>query len=173
MRRAARATALSSISKDSPACLPVDGYADYGALAATGAVLLAFCWAHWRRRFYQIAKAGNAPIGSEALARIATIYAIKADIRGQNAEARHAVRQQRTKPLVEALRAWLEAQLARLSRKSLLAEAIRCALNQWHGLVRFLEDGRIELDTNAVERAMRPIAMARSLCSPFPSICKH
>ncbi len=105
--------------------LQVDNYAGYGALAATGAVELAFCWARWRRKFYEIAQAGNAPIATEALARIAAIYAIEAEIRGQEAETRRSVRQQRTTPLVHALETWLENQLAAVSRKSTIAEAIR------------------------------------------------
>jgi transposase len=141
--------------------LQVDGYAGYGTLAKTGSVQLAFCWAHWRRRFYEIAQAGNAPIAAEALARIATIYAIEAEIRRQEAEARCTVRQQRTKPLVDSLKAWLEAQLAAVSRKSSIAEAIRYGLSRWGGLVRFLDDGRIEVDSNVVERAIRPIALNR------------
>jgi hypothetical protein len=141
--------------------LQVDGYAGYGALASTGAVELAFCWAHWRRKFYEIAQAGNAPIATEALARIAAIYAIEAEIRGQQAEARHAARQQRTKPLVEELKTWLERQLAAVSQKSTIAEAIRYGLGRWDGLVRFLDDGRIEVDSNVVERTIRPLALTR------------
>jgi transposase len=146
--------------------LQVDGYAGYGALAETGAVQLAFCWAHWRRRFYEIAQAGNAPIATEALARIAAIYAIEAEIRGQEAEARHAARQQRAKPLVDSLKTWFEVQLATVSRKSTIAEAIRYGLGRWDGLVHFLDDGRIEIDSNVVERTIRPIAMRGSLCTP-------
>jgi transposase len=142
-----------------------DGYAAYKQLAdpkrTGGAATLAYCWAHVRRHFYDIAKGGAAPIADEALQRIAALYAIEDRIRGRDPEARRLVRQAESKPLVVALRAWLETQLARLSSKSLLAEAIRYALNQWDGLARFLEDGRIELDTNAVERAMRPIALNR------------
>jgi transposase len=141
--------------------LQVDGYAGYGALAATGAVQLAFCWAHWRRKFYEIAQAGNAPIASEALARIAVIYATEADIRGQEAKVRRSVRRQRTKPLLEEFKIWLEAQLAAVSRKSTVADAIRYGLGRWDGLVRFLDDGRIEVDSNVVERTIRPIALNR------------
>jgi hypothetical protein len=141
--------------------LQVDGYAGYGAVATTGAVQLAFCWAHWRRRFYEIAQAGNAPVATEALTRITAIYAIEADIRGQKAEARRSVRQQRTNPLVNALKTWLESQLAAVSRKSTIAEAIRYGLGRWDGLVRFLDDGRIEIDSNVVERTIRPIALNR------------
>jgi transposase len=142
-----------------------DGYAAYKQLAdvkrAGGPVTLAFCWSHWRRRFYEIAKAGPAPIASEALERIAALYAIEAAIRGRSAEARAAVRQAQSKPLIDALKTWLEGELARVSGKSVIATAIRYGLRHWDGLVRFIDDGRIEMDTNAVERSMRPIALNR------------
>jgi hypothetical protein len=142
-----------------------DGYAAYKRLADPkregGAVMLAFCWSHWRRRFYEIAKSGPAPIASEALKRIATLYAIEAKIRGRHAEERRLVRQAESKPLVEDLKTWLKVQLALVSGKSGIAVAIRYGLNHWDGLLRFLDDGRIEMDTNAVERSMRPIALGR------------
>ena len=142
-----------------------DGYAAYKSIAddarAGDAIMLAFCWAHLRRKFFDIAKGGSAPIASEALERIAALYAIEKTIRGRSADARHAVRQEKSKPLVLALKTWLDEQLARVSAKSVIAEAIRYGLNHWDGLVRFLEDGRIELDTNIVERGMRPIALNR------------
>src|SRR4029077_3582503 len=80
---------------------------------------------------------------------------------GRSAEERRAVRQAETKPLVEKLRAWLETRLAAVSEKSTIAEANRYGFHHWDGLVRFLDDGRIEMDTNSVERAMRPIALNR------------
>ena len=142
-----------------------DGYAAYKQVAHRGragnAVILAFCWAHWRRRFYEIAKAGSAPIAEEALRRIAGLYTIEAQIRGKSGDERHAVRQVESKPLLENLKTWLQAQLARASAKSAIAVAIRYGLNHWDGLERFLEDGRIEIDTNIVERSMRPIALNR------------
>jgi hypothetical protein len=141
--------------------LQVDGYGGYRALAETSGVMLAFCWAHVRRRFFEIAEGGNAPIATEALARIAALYAIEADARGRSAEARHAIRQERTRPLIDQLKTWLDAQLAAVSKKSTLAEAIRYALARWPGLARFVEDGRIEIDSNVVERAIRPIALNR------------
>lgn len=141
--------------------LQVDGYAGYRALAETGEVVLAFCWAHVRRRFFEIAQAGNAPIATEALARIAALYAIEADARGRSAEARRAIRQERTRRLVDGLKTWLDAQLAAVSKKSTLAEAIRYALVRWPGLTRFIDDGRIEIDSNVVERAIRPLALNR------------
>jgi transposase len=142
-----------------------DGYAAYKNIADAAylgeAITLAFCWAHLRRKFFDIAKGGSAPIASEALERIAALYAIEKTIRGRSADERRAVRQEKSKPLVLALKTWLEEQLARVSGKSVIAEAIRYGLNHWDGLTRFLEDGRIELDTNIVERGMRPIALNR------------
>ena len=142
-----------------------DGYAAYKQLANRGragnAVILAFCWAHWRRRFYEIAKGGGAPIAEEALRRIAGLYKIEAQIRGNSAEERRAVRQVASKPVVEDLKTWLAIQLARASAKSAIAVAIRYGFNHWEGLSCFLEDGRIEIDSNIVERSMRPIALNR------------
>lgn len=141
-----------------------DGYAPYKQLQrgrAGNAVTVAFCWAHLRRRFYEIAKGGSAPIAEEALRRIASLYRIEAQIRGNTAAERRAVRQAKSKALVDELKSWLQAQLARASTKSAIALAIRYGLNHWEGLERFLEDGRIEIDSNVVERSMRPIALNR------------
>ena len=141
-----------------------DGYAAYKTIADKTpgeAITLAFCWAHLRRHFFDIAKGGDAPIASEALERIAALYAIEKTIRGQSADERRAVRQDRSKPLVVALKAWLEHQLTRVSGKAPIADAIRYALHHWDGLTRFLDDGRIELDTNIVERGIRPIVLNR------------
>jgi transposase len=142
-----------------------DGYAVYKQMADPkregGGATLAFCWSHLRRRFYDIAKGGAAPLASETLQRIAALYAIEEKIRGRSAAARRDSRQAESKPLVAALKSWLELQLGRVSGKSLIAAAFRYGLNHWDGLARYLEDGRIEMDTNAVERAMRPIALNR------------
>ena len=141
-----------------------DGYAAYKTIASAAreeAITLAFCWAHMRRHFFDIAKDGNAPIASEALERIAALYAIEKTIRGRSTEERRAARQDMSKPLVVALKAWLEHQLARVSAKAPIADAIRYALHHWDGLTRFLDDGRIELDTNIVERGIRPIVLNR------------
>jgi hypothetical protein len=105
------------------------------------------------RHFFDIDKGGPAPIAHEALERIAALYAIESRIRSRSAEERRAVRQAETKPLVEKLRAWLKTRLAAVSEKSTIAEAIRYGFHHWDGLVRFLDDGRIEMDTNSVERA--------------------
>jgi transposase len=141
-----------------------DGYAAYKTIADKSpgeAIALAFCWAHLRRQFFDIAKDGNAPIASEALERIAALYVIEKTIRGHSAEARRAMRQDKSKPLVLALEAWLEHQLGRVSGKAPIADAIRYALHHWDGLTRFVDDGRIELDTNIVERGIRPIVLNR------------
>ena len=144
--------------------LQVDGYSGFKSLLTSrppDQIQLAFCWAHCRRRFYEIHQATGSPLAEEALRRIGELYAIEAEIRGRPAEERRAVRQERSKPIVEALHAWLTVQLGRVSGKSGLAEAIRYALRHWPGLVLFLEDGRLELDTNTVERTMRGVALGR------------
>jgi transposase len=141
--------------------LQVDGYGGYRVLAKRGDVQLAFCWSHVRRRFFELAAAGPAPIASEALERIAGLYAIEKDIRGRGADERHAVRQDRSRPIINDLEPWLRAKLALISQKTKLAEAIRYALSRWDGLARFLDDGRIEIDSNVVERSIRPIALNR------------
>jgi transposase len=146
--------------------LQTDGYAAYRRLAdpkrTGGPVTLAFCWAHWRRQWFDLAKSPPAPIATEALKRIAELYQVEAEIRGKSANERRVVRQEKTKPLVAALRTWLEKTLVQVASGSLIAQAIRYNLNHWHGLVRLLDDGCIEIDSNTVERSMRPIALNRN-----------
>lgn len=141
--------------------LQVDGYGGYKTLADRNAVRLAFCWAHVRRRFYELAQAGPAPIASEALLRIAELYRLEADIRGRSSEERRDARQERSKPIINALEPWLRQKLTLISQKTKLAEAIRYALSRWEGLTLFLDDGRVELDNNIVERSIRPLALTR------------
>ncbi len=141
--------------------LQVDGYAGYRTLAERNGVSLAFCWSHVRRKFYELAQSGPAPIATEALARIAVLYQIEGEIRGRSAEERRSVRQQKSRMIGEALEPWLKTKLALVSQKSKLAEAMRYALSRWAGLSRFLDDGRIEIDSNVVERSIRPIALNR------------
>jgi transposase len=145
-----------------------DGYAAYKTLADPARdqeraerITLAFCWSHLRRRFVEIERASPAPTVKEALSRIAQLYAIERSLRGRTAEERRQGRQVHSKPLVTALKTWFEERLKILSGKSPTAEAVRYGLNHWEGLIRFLDDGRIEMDTNSVERAMRPIALNR------------
>lgn len=139
----------------------VDGYAGYRALADKGEVKLTFCWAHVRRKFYELAAAGRAPIALEALERIAALYRIETEIRARSAEVRRLVRQDLTRPLLDALEAFLRQKLVLMSQKTKLAEVIRYALSRWEGPCHFLDDGRIELDNNSVERSIRPLALTR------------
>jgi transposase len=138
--------------------LQVDGYQAYKTMAKQhGGVQLAFCWSHVRRAFYDL----DGPIAAETLARIAALYRIEADIRGRSADERRAVRQARSCPIIDALDPWLREKLALVSQKSKIADAIRYALTRWSGLTLFLDNGRVELDTNVVERAIRPLALNR------------
>jgi len=145
--------------------LQVDGYDGYNILTRPdrigGPVKLAYCWSHLRRKFYEIAAKGTAPIASEALVRIHRLYEIEEEIRGLPPEKRLAVRQERAKPEVELLKPWFEDRIKCVPRSSAVRDAINYGLNQWDGLVRYLDDGRIEIDSNTVERSMRPIALSR------------
>ena len=150
--------------------LQVDGYAGFKRLAgdrADGSVRLAFCWAHMRRGFYEFHASTQSPLAAEVLARIRDLYAIESQIRGHPAEHRRHVRQERSRPVVEALQAWLQAHQGRVSATSDLAVAIRYALRHWSGLTvnplcgLTLDDGRVEMDTKVVERAIRPVALNR------------
>ena len=140
--------------------LQVDGYSGYTALAKRRQqIQLAFCWSHVRRKFYELAD--KSPVAIEVLRRVAMLYAIEAEVRGSSAEQRRALRVERARGVVDDLRLYLDARLRQVSAKSKLAEAIRYALNRWAGLTVFLDDGRVELDSNTVERSIRPIAMNR------------
>jgi transposase len=144
--------------------LQVDGYAGFKRLAgdrADGSVRLAFCWAHMRRPFYEFYVSTKSPLAAAVLARIGELYAIESEIRGHPTEHRRQVRQERSRPIVEALHAWLLDHVERVSAISDLVKAIRYAIRHWPGLIMFLEDGRIEMDTNVVERAIRPHTLTR------------
>jgi hypothetical protein len=130
-------------------------------LAAKNTVSLAFCWSHVRRRFYELAAAGPAPTAAEALRRIAELYKIEDEIRGRTQDDRRTIRQEQSRPITDGLALWLTQQLGLISQKTKLAEAIRYALSRWDGLTRFIDDGRIEIDSNTVERSIRPIALNR------------
>jgi transposase len=141
--------------------LQVDGYAGFEQLTIGGDIVLAACWAHARRKFYEFHQATHSPIAAEALRRIAELYAIEKRIRGQPAETRRLTREAKSRSLIEAMKPWLEKQLRRVPKRSGLADAIRYVLARWPALCRFLDDGRIELDNNPVERTIRPIALGR------------
>src|SRR5690606_11015889 len=104
---------------------------------------------------------GPAPLAEAALQRIAALYAIEADIRGQPPDRRKSTRQARAGPLLAELKSWLQATLSQVSTKSALAAAIRYALARWAAMVRYVDDGRIEIDNNADERAIRAVALGR------------
>jgi transposase len=145
--------------------LQVDGYAGYNALADParpgGAVTLAYCWSHLRRRFYEVYVGGHSPIATEALARIKELYAVEDEIRGLPPELRRRARQDRSKPIVEALKPWFQQSLAAVSKGGKIGEALAYGLNHWDGLTRFLDDGRLEIDSNTVERSIRGLALNR------------
>lgn len=141
--------------------LQVDGYAGFERLTAKGNVVLAGCWAHVRRKFFEFHQATDSPIAAEALRRIAALYKVEDAIRGRPAIEREIARNSDARPIVESLKPWLEQELGRIPGGSALAEAIRYALGRWTALCRFVDDGRIEIDNNAVERAIRPIALGR------------
>ena len=126
-----------------------------------GAIRLAFCLAHARRKFVEVYKTTQSPFAHEVIERLQAVYAIEVEIRGSPAEQRLAVRRARAAPLMEALKARLTTMLGQLFSQSPLAGAINYALNHWDGLTLFLDDGRVEVDSNTVERSMRPIAMGR------------
>jgi len=162
--------------------LQVDGYSGFKRLAgerADNSVKLAFCWVHMRRPFYQFHASTKSSLAAEALARIASLYAIEAEIRGTSAENRHAVRQARSRPIADALHAWLQQQVPRLPGGSDLTKAMRYALRHWEGLTAFLDDGRIEMGRVddrrggcslpvGYRRHFRPAPSVRADMSPFP-----
>lgn len=138
-----------------------DAFAGYGALYADGTIREAACWAHARRKFFELHKAQASPIAAEALQRIGALYAIEADVHGKLPEERRSVRMARAGPLLDDFKVWLTETLARLSKKSSLADAIGYALKRWPSLTRYVGDGRIEIDNNAAERALRTVAIGR------------
>ena len=140
--------------------LQADAYAGFDRLYGER-IQEAACWAHVRRKFYEIHVAHASPIAAEALDRIGRLYGIEAEIRGRLPDERAAVRQARAGAELEALHAWLHTIVAKLSKKSELALAIRYALSRWSALTRYRDDGRLEIDNNAAERALRAVALGR------------
>lgn len=144
--------------------IQVDGYAVYETLAAErqGNLRLANCWAHLRREFYDLFKPdGSTPVAAEALRRIAEIYQAEKETRGCPPDERVMIRQEKLKPLLEAFRSWGMDQLCILMSNARVAGAIRYGLERWDGLTVCLEDGRVELDSNPVERMIKPIVLTR------------
>lgn len=141
--------------------LHADGYAGFNAMFETGVIAEAACWAHVRRKFFDVHAANGSPIAKEALDRIGALYGIEEEARGRPPDHRWRLRQEKSKPLLDVLHAWLAATKPKLSPKSDLAAAIRYALGRWPTLVRYAGDGRLEIDNNAAERAIRPLALGR------------
>jgi len=141
--------------------LHADGYAGFNAIFEKANVIEAACWAHVRRKFFDVHAANGSPIANEALDRIGALYGIEADIRGKPPDERQRSREEKSLPLLAGLKAWLETTLPKLSGKSDLAAAMRYALNRWDALIRYTHDGRIEIDNNAAERSIRGIALGR------------
>jgi transposase len=149
--------------KDFRGILQADAYAGFNALYERTEQPLteAACWAHARRKFFDLHEATGSPIAHEALARIGALYAIEADIRGRSPDERRAMREERTEPILTELRSFFLVTLHKVSKKSDLAGAVHYALTQWDALCRFCHDGRVEIDNNAAERALRTVALGR------------
>ena len=152
-----------NILKGFSGILQVDGYAGYNRLLkrVDDTVALSYCWAHARCKLHEVAQSGTAPIAEEGLKQIAALYRIEKDIQGLIAEERLAAGKEQSAPLIAAFEAGLTAHRARGSAKAPLGEALKYIKKYWCGLVLFLDDGRIEMDSNAVERTIRPIALNR------------
>lgn len=141
--------------------LQADGYSGFAGLYRDGRVQEAACWAHARRKYYDVFMAERSPNALEALQRIGQLYRIERQIRGQSPAVRSQTRRSQAEPILEKLRAWLTATLVPLSAKSPLAGSIRYTLTRWAALIRYLDDGRIEIDNNAAERAIRALVLGR------------
>jgi transposase len=138
-----------------------DGYAGFNELFVGGRIVEAGCWAHVRRKFFDVHAATDSPIAKEALDRIGQLYAVDKTINRSPAERRRHQRQLQSKPIAEALAAWAETTVRQLSRKSELAAAFRYMRARWTALVRCFDDGRLALDNNPAERALRCVAIGR------------
>jgi transposase len=144
--------------------LQVDGYAGYNRvldLRDNAPIQLAYCWAHARRKLYELTHHNVAPIAEEGLKQIAALYRIEGQIRGRSAEERLAMRQQKSAPKIATFKVWLDHVRTQVSAKSPTGAALKYIAKYWDGLILFLDDGRIEMDSNAVERTIRPIALQR------------
>ncbi len=147
--------------KNFKGALQADAYSGFHHLYEGGAIYEVACWAHARRKFHDIHVVHASPITTEAIHRIGALYGIEEDIRGKPAELRREIRQTRAKPLLDDLRSWMEKFLRQLSTKSETAGAIRYALAHWRALTRYVDDGQLEIDNSAAERALRAVALGR------------
>jgi transposase len=141
--------------------LQADGYAGFEQIYETGRIQEAACWAHVRRKFYDLEMAHKSLVAVEALRRIGELYAVESDIKGRSPEERREVRNTCSRPLLESLKQWLDETLVKLSKKSDTAIAVRYALGRWDALLRYCDDGHLEIDNNAAERSLRAVALGR------------
>lgn len=141
--------------------LQADAYAGFNRIYEQGRIQEAACWAHVRRKFFDLQQAHGSQVASEALERIGALYGIEKEIRGRPPDERRQVRQARAKPLLSSLRQWFETTLPKLSRKSDTTAAIQYALSLWTALVHYADDGALEIDNNTAERALRAVALGR------------
>ena len=146
--------------KNFTGALQADAYAGFHHLYGNH-IYEAACWAHARRKFHDIHLAHASPTTTDALARIGALYAVEDEIRGKPVDVRLSVRQSRARPLLDELRKWMEKALRSLSSKSETAAAIRYALSRWRALTRYTDDGLLEIDNSAAERALRAVALGR------------
>ena len=144
--------------------LQADAFAGYNRLYEDGQIVEAACWSHARRKLWDIHERQHKLPGTlahQGLERIGKIFKIEAEIRGQSVLRRRRVRQLRTRPVLAELKTWMSQTLAQVSAKSPMALAIGYAMTNWRALVRFVDDGRIEAENNAAERALRAVAIGR------------
>jgi transposase len=145
--------------------MQADAYAGFNRLYEAnrkpGPIIEAACWAHSRRKFFDLARINKAPIACEAVERIDELFAIEREINGLAPPQRIGVRTERSRPLVVALESWLREQRARVSKNSETGKAIDYSLKRWVALTRFLEDGRLCMTNNAAERELRAVAVGR------------
>ena len=145
--------------------MQADAYSGYNRLYAAGRepgiIIEAACWAHGRRKFFELAELQKAPLALEAVRRIDALFAIEREINGRPPDERCTVRQERSKPLVDAYEKWLRGERRKLSSKNPVAKAMDYSLKRWPAFARFLDDGRICMSNNAAERTVRGVAVGR------------
>jgi transposase len=157
--------------------MQADAYAGFNRLYEAnrkpGPIIEAACWAHGRRKFFDLARLNKAPIAAEAVERIDAVFAIEREINGATPQERVRIRHERSQPLIIELQTWLREQRARISKHSETGKAIDYSLKRWAAFTRFLDDGRLCMTNNAAERELRAVVMLESLCIPSSSVCKH
>ena len=149
------------VLEDYAGTMVTDDYGGYKALYASGAIIEAGCMAHARRKLFEAHELNASKIAGHAVTLIARLYVIERDIKDFDAPSRHLARQQRSKPVADELHEWLTGQRQRLANADATAKAIDYSLGRWKALMRFLDDGEVPIDNNAVENSIRPLALGR------------